>query len=382
MRTAHLIGHALPACLSGTLALMATISAADAAGGVRNQRAPKLAPAVSTPATSNTPITNTKMAPEMPATAEPTPQSQAWSPSEIADAKARCEVILKRIEAVAISQAPLREGACGTPAPIQLISVGKNPQVTISPPATMTCDLAEGLYMWLKTDLQPLAKRHFNADIIRIETMSDYSCRMAYGRAGGKLSEHGHANALDIRGFVTSSAKTAYVLENWGRPQREIRDEMIAAKAAADRAEAQRIAAQRAADAAKFAARSPIKTNPSAPVAAAVGAAAAGIAKSTIVDGTPNLVNLVPMFRAARDRDIAPALSLAPDKLGGPKVQKISSPADNKMSETANKAEFLHAAHDAACRIFGTTLGPEANSEHRNHFHVDMAARKTTRICD
>ena len=88
------------------------------------------------------------------------------------------------------------------------------------------------------------------------------------------------------------------------------------------------------------------------------------------------------MLRAARDRDIAPALSLAPDKLGGPKVQKISSPADNKMSETANKAEFLHAAHDAACRIFGTTLGPEANSEHRNHFHVDMAVRKTTRICD
>ncbi len=37
---------------------------------------------------------------------------------------------------------------------------------------------------------------------------------------------------------------------------------------------------------------------------------------------------------------------------------------------------FLHDAHDAACRIFGTTLGPEANDAHRNHFHVDMAERK------
>ena len=43
---------------------------------------------------------------------------------------------------------------------------------------------------------------------------------------------------------------------------------------------------------------------------------------------------------------------------------------------------FLHEAHAAACRIFGTTLGPEANADHRNHFHVDMAPRTVTKICD
>jgi hypothetical protein len=43
---------------------------------------------------------------------------------------------------------------------------------------------------------------------------------------------------------------------------------------------------------------------------------------------------------------------------------------------------FLHAAHGGACRIFGTTLGPEANNAHRNHFHVDMAPRKHTNICE
>jgi hypothetical protein len=45
-------------------------------------------------------------------------------------------------------------------------------------------------------------------------------------------------------------------------------------------------------------------------------------------------------------------------------------------------ARFLHEAHAAACRIFGTTLGPEANEAHRNHFHVDMAERKITKICE
>jgi hypothetical protein len=46
------------------------------------------------------------------------------------------------------------------------------------------------------------------------------------------------------------------------------------------------------------------------------------------------------------------------------------------------QARFLREAHAAACRIFGTTLGPEANEAHRNHFHVDMAERKVKKICD
>ncbi len=46
------------------------------------------------------------------------------------------------------------------------------------------------------------------------------------------------------------------------------------------------------------------------------------------------------------------------------------------------QAQFLREAHAAACRIFGTTLGPEANADHRNHFHVDMAERKYKKICD
>ena len=387
MRTAQSNVHVLAACFSSALAMGLACASADAAGGVRNRHKPDpiISPApekIIAPSATTSGKNAATANPEPEASAKQEPSAQAWTPAEVADAKARCEVIFKRIEAVAVHQAPLKEGSCGTPAPIQLISIGRNPEVAISPPAILTCDLAEGLYTWLKTDLQPLAKRHLGGEIIKIETMSDYSCRMAYGRVGGRLSEHGHANALDIRGFVTSSAKTAYVLENWGKPQREIREEMIAAKAAADRAEAQRIAIQRAADAAKLAARSPVKTTPTAPVAAAaIGATAASLAKLTIVEGTPKLEVQIPAFRSARDA--APALSLAPDKLGGPKLQKVASPAAaSAFSQTANKAEFLHAAHEAACRIFGTTLGPEANSEHRNHFHVDMAARKVTKICD
>ncbi len=36
------------------------------------------------------------------------------------------------------------------------------------------------------------------------------------------------------------------------------------------------------------------------------------------------------------------------------------------------KGRFLHAAHDSACLVFGHTLGPDFNSDHKDHFHLDM----------
>lgn len=45
---------------------------------------------------------------------------------------------------------------------------------------------------------------------------------------------------------------------------------------------------------------------------------------------------------------------------------------------TDAKARFLHAAHDSACRLFGTTLSPDYNAAHRSHFHLDTGG---FRIC-
>ena len=301
-----------------------------------------------------------------------------WSPTEIADAKARCAVILKKINAVAIPEPSIKEGACGAPAPVQLVSIGTKPQVSISPPAILTCEMAEALSTWVEGDLQTLAKTYLGAEIINIETMSSYSCRNAYGRVNGKLSEHGLANALDIRGFVTASAKTAYVLEDWGTPQREILARIAAQKAAAEKAALAQATAEKAAQTNQVAAKtagpqSGTAKVPPASTASTAGAPAAGIARTTIADGIAKLTVTIP--GAKTDGKTASSLGIAePDHLGGPK--------EDDVAKHPKKTEFLHAAHEAACRIFGTTLGPEANGEHRNHFHVDMAQRKVTKICD
>ena len=52
------------------------------------------------------------------------------------------------------------------------------------------------------------------------------------------------------------------------------------------------------------------------------------------------------------------------------------------VGSQSRQAQFLRAAHDTACKIFGTTLGPETNLAHKNHFHVDMAERSRGNFCE
>jgi hypothetical protein len=54
---------------------------------------------------------------------------------------------------------------------------------------------------------------------------------------------------------------------------------------------------------------------------------------------------------------------------------------DGWNSTDAPQRLFLHEVHNGACKIFGTILGPEANADHKNHFHLDMKERRHP-LCD
>jgi hypothetical protein len=47
--------------------------------------------------------------------------------------------------------------------------------------------------------------------------------------------------------------------------------------------------------------------------------------------------------------------------------------------ESGAKAAFLRDIHASACRIFGTTLGPDYNRAHADHLHLDMGGWRTCR---
>lgn len=315
-----------------------------------------------------------------------------WSDAEIVDAKAHCAVVLQRIHAVYAAHEPIKEGACGAPAPIELISIGQNPEVSFSPPPVVRCDLAEALDKWLETDLQPSARKHFGAPIIKIETMSDYSCRNAYGRKTTKLSEHGLANAVDIGAFVMASSKSVSVLDDWGMTQREL-NKIAEEKAAAEKQAADVAAAEKAQQANLSSDGKPAATTPAASTAPSLGFPAAGLARSTVVDGVPKVTVTLPGASTGTRKTASNAGQ--PARLGGPapgpnkasarKSQRKGLAALSKETSPSPSSEeqaFLHEVHTAACHLFGTTLGPEANDDHRDHFHVDMAPRKFTKICD
>jgi len=123
------------------------------------------------------------------------------------------------------------------------------------------------------------------------------------------------------------------------------------------------------------------KTAPVA-VASNLGTPASGTAKTVRSKGIDKITITLPGSSKSPNDDLA--------KLGGPKnlsTRKPDASADVAALSIVEpppgpQAQFLHEAHAAACRIFGTTLGPEGNADHRNHFHVDMAERKYKKICD
>ncbi len=298
--------------------------------------------------------------------------------------KARCATLLKNIEAVYIPIDPIYEGGCGTASPVQLMALGKNPQVVISPPAVVTCDMVAALHGWLQKDIQPSARKLLGSPIVKIENMSSYSCRNAYGRAKTRLSEHGRANALDIRGFLTASGQGADLLADWGPTMRDARaGELAAAKAAAIKAAALKADADRQsmADAAR---KAGTDTGSRQPVDA--GTIPGGV--GTLIEGVPRVRVLTPGQLETGTTGAA----FGPQKLGGPRAaEKGQGPAaaqpkgaavDHTTTAEHRRQKFLRDAHASACRTFNTVLGPEANNAHRNHFHVDMAERSSGPFCE
>ena len=309
-------------------------------------------------------------------------EAGAHHAAEIESAKARCKVVLASLTLIAKPHEAIQEGECGALAPVELSSVSANPAVALVPPAIVTCELAVAIHDWVKNDIQPLALQHLGKAIARIETMSSYSCRNAYGRRTSKLSEHGRANALDVGGFVTSDARSAIVLADWGPTAVEI----AAATAAAQRARDAEIAATKAqTDRAAAISKAP------APIPAKASSPANPVTDAkTIVDGLPFPPSQTSATQTREPRSTGSGLGLAPAKLGGPERQKgLKGPTPAQIdtprsppSQGSAKALFLRAVHDSACRRFETTLGPETNAAHRNHFHIDLAQRRSKPICE
>ncbi len=197
----------------------------------------------------------------------PPPPPENWTPAEIETGRMDCKRRLSGLHVLYGLAGPIREGACGLPAPIRLegFEYEREPALLFSPAPTVSCKLAGALRRWADEVIEPLAITHLQTRITGIATLSAYHCRTRYDDLAQRISQHAYANALDLSEFVTEKGERIGILDNW--------------------------------------------------------------------------------------------------------------------NGAGERSAFLHAIHDGACGIFGTTLGPEANDAHRNHFHLDMKERLHP-LCD
>ena len=91
-----------------------------------------------------------------------------------------------------------------------------------SAPVATSCAAAAALVMWERDVVRPAAQRRYGQDITRIELAApSYQCRRIAGRTDRRLSEHAHANAMDIKGFTLANGRTVTVAEGWRGNQRD-----------------------------------------------------------------------------------------------------------------------------------------------------------------
>jgi hypothetical protein len=93
-------------------------------------------------------------------------------------------------------------GECGAVDVVRLdaIVLPDHTKVAVTPPATLRCVMAEAVVHWVREEVAPAAVQ-LRAPLRGLENYDSFECRSRNRVPGAKISEHGHANALDVKSF-------------------------------------------------------------------------------------------------------------------------------------------------------------------------------------
>jgi hypothetical protein len=160
---------------------------------------PKPRPLEAPPPKSEAPAT----APEVKDAEKPAEPAPAPQPSV-------CRLALTEAIAIAPSIPDIHgPGGCGGVDLVRLEAVvlPDRRQVAVKPAAILRCTMASAIAAWVRTDIAPLAER-LGSVIAGLDNFDSFECRGRNRIAGAMLSEHGRANALDVRSFKFADGRT------------------------------------------------------------------------------------------------------------------------------------------------------------------------------
>jgi hypothetical protein len=325
-----------------------------------------------------------------------------WTEAEIDAATAKCKELLTGDPLDYELLPPIKEGVCGTPAPVLLRAVGHDPKVTINPPATLSCPMADVLGEWLRETVQPEAKALFGSPVVKIGNSSSYVCRNRYGGANTILSEHALANAFDVSEFVLANGVRITVLDHWPRvattPAPPEPNSARVSTSSSSGSVVKREGGSRARETEPARVGMRVSSNPfvkeesdshrpDVVTQARADSEAPSSAPPVVEEATPApeparvgpSPSSNPFVKEESDSHRPDVVTQAKDDSEAPPSRP---PAAAEPPGPDAKNKFVTFLHEDACRRFGTVLGPNANAAHKDHFHLDMKKRRRASYCE
>jgi hypothetical protein len=117
-------------------------------------------------------------------------------------------------------------GGCGGDDLVRLEAVvlPDKRQVALKPPAILRCAMASQIADWVRTDVAPLTLS-LGSVISVLDNFDSFECRGRNRVVGAPLSEHGRANALDVRAFKLANGQSISLTDRTA--PREVRENVL-----------------------------------------------------------------------------------------------------------------------------------------------------------
>jgi hypothetical protein len=168
------------------------------------------------------PEADSKPSPDKPSGNKP---AEAAPPSE--KQLSACRLALTEEIAVAPSIPDIHgPGACGGEDLVRLeaIVLPDKRKVAVKPAAILRCTMASAIADWVRTDMVPLAAS-LGSTITDLDNFDSFECRGRNRVAGAMLSEHGKANALDVRSLKLANGQSIALTDR--TVSRDVRERVL-----------------------------------------------------------------------------------------------------------------------------------------------------------
>ncbi|HLX16165.1 MAG TPA: extensin family protein [Bradyrhizobium sp.] len=148
--------------------------------------------------------------PDRPAAAQEAPGNDKPAVPIAPPQPSACRLALTEAVAIAPSIPDIQgPGGCGGEDLVRLEAVvlPDKYKVAVKPAAILRCTMASAIADWIRADMTGIAK-NLGSVITDLDNFDSFECRGRNRIVGAQLSEHGRANALDIRAFKLANGRS------------------------------------------------------------------------------------------------------------------------------------------------------------------------------